>query len=57
MMDLDKKFHEKQKLIPWVGYCSTTVDWKWEISHKRKLNYKNRSRNESYEYDSRIFWW
>ena len=57
MMDLDKKFYEKQKLIPWVGYCSTTVDWKWEISHKRKLNYKNRSRNESYEYDSRIFWW
>ena len=55
MMDLDKKFHEKQKLIPRVGYCSTTVDRKWKISHKRKLNYKNRSRNESYEYDSRIF--
>ena len=46
-------FYEKQKLVPQVGCCSTCVDRKWEISHKRKLNHKNRSRNESYEYDSR----
>ena len=29
------------------------TDRKWEILHKRKLNHENRSRNESYEYDSR----
>ena len=49
MTDLDKKFNEKQKLVPRFGYCSTFVDRKWEISHKRKLNRENRSRNESYE--------
>ena len=28
MTDLDKKFYEKQKLVPHVGYCSTFVDRK-----------------------------
>ena len=25
MTDLDKKFYEKQKFVPHVGYCSTFV--------------------------------
>ena len=53
MTVLDKKFYEKQNLLPCVGYCSTFIDRKWEISHKRKLNSENKSRNESYEYDSK----
>ena len=45
---LIRNFMKKQKLVPCVGYFSTLVDQKWEISHKRKLSCKNRSRNESY---------
>ena len=51
---LAKKLYEKQKLVPRVGYCSTFVDRKWELRHKRNLNCENRSRNKSYEYDDNI---
>ena len=45
---LIRNFMKKQNLVPCVGYSSTLADQKWEISHKRKLSCKNRSRNESY---------
>lgn len=51
MTDLDKIFYKKPKPIPRAAYYSTFVDCKWEISYKRKLSCKTRSRNQSYEYD------
>lgn len=51
MTDLDKIFYKKPKPIPRAAYYSTFVDCKQEISYKRKLSCKSRSRNQSYEYD------
>ena len=50
MTDLEKIFYKKPKPIPRAACYSTFVDCKWEISYKRKLSCKSRSRNQSYEY-------
>ena len=46
MSAAEEDFYKNQKLAPRVGYCSSFVDWKWQLSNKRKIAGANKSRKE-----------
>ena len=45
----DRTFYENQKLTTLNGRCEAFVQRKWELSRKRALKRKERSRVESYD--------